>query len=413
MKLKATESFVYDRLPILDLYLFRRVVVPSCGVTLVLLGALAMERVLRLVQQVTNEGLPASSALELVVYLLPHYLGLAIPAGFFFGTLWGIRRLHERSELVAMRTLGVPVRRILLPILALATILTVLMGFLTAFTQPYARHAFRKRLNDLAASHVFTGLRAGVFESIGPDLTMRAKEVSADGRHFTVFFLAWDRAGGRRVFVTARSAEVLDSVPGGAAPTLELILRNGGALEERVDAMGQSSVRQTEFGEMRLSVPLTEASTPAHPRGRDERELTVPELWAGGIPGQSSVASAATLRTELHARMLSTFTVPVFGVLALPMALIGRGRGARATGYVLALVVFVLFEKLAGLGQTLAASGTISPWLGVWAPFAGLVGITGACFHHYSGDRGRSLFDALAAAWPQSLARRGGAGAGD
>jgi hypothetical protein len=33
-----------------------------------------MERVLRLVQRVTNQGLPASSALELVVYLLPHYL---------------------------------------------------------------------------------------------------------------------------------------------------------------------------------------------------------------------------------------------------------------------------------------------------------------------------------------------------
>jgi hypothetical protein len=94
------------------------------------------------------------------------------------------------------------------------------------------------------------------------------------------------------------------------------------------------------------------------------------------------------------------------------MALLGKG-GARAGGYVLAVVVFVLFEKLAGLGQNLAGSGALSPWLSVWAPFAGLVGITGAFFHHYSGDSGRSLFDAMAAAWPQSLARRGGTSGGD
>jgi lipopolysaccharide export system permease protein len=163
---------------------------------------------------------------------------------------------------------------------------------------------------------------------------------------------------------------------------------------------------------MQLSIAISEAIEAPGPRGRDERELTVPELWAGGIPGRNTEASAATLRAELHARMLNTLAVPVFGILAIPMALIGRGRGARARGYVLAVVVFVLFEKLAGLGQTLAGSGALSPWLSVWAPFAGLVGITGAFFHHHSGDSGRSLFDAMAAAWPQSLARRGGARGG-
>jgi lipopolysaccharide export system permease protein len=406
------KSFFSDRLPILDLYLFRRILVPSFAVTLILLSALAMERVLRLVQRVTNEGLSASAALGLVVYLLPHYLGLAVPAGFFFGTLSGMRNLHERSELVVMRTFGVSMRRLLLPILVLAAILTVMMGLLTAYTQPYARHAFRQRLNDLTASHAFTQLRAGVFERIGPDLTLRAKEVSDDGRHFNLFFLAWNRAEGRRIFVTARSAQLLDGDAGGAGADIQLMLRNGSALEERIDARGKPSLSQMEFSEMRFSIPMSDVVEAPGPRGRDERELTVPELWAGGIPGHNTEASAATLRAELHARMLNTFVVPVFGVLAIPMALIGRGRGARARGYVLAMVVFVLFEKLAGLGQTLAAGGAVSPWLSIWALFAGLVGITGAFFHHCSGDSGRSLFEAMAAAWPQSPARRGGAGGG-
>jgi lipopolysaccharide export system permease protein len=85
------KSLLADRLPILDFYLLRRIFVPSFGVTLIVLSALAMERVLRLVQQVTNEGLPASSALELIVYLLPHYLGLAIPAGFLLLVRYGNR----------------------------------------------------------------------------------------------------------------------------------------------------------------------------------------------------------------------------------------------------------------------------------------------------------------------------------
>jgi hypothetical protein len=56
---------------------------------------------------------------------------------------------------------------------------------------------------------------------------MRAKEVSDDGRHFKLFFMAWNRTEGRRVFVTARSAELLDGDAGGAAAAIELMLRNG------------------------------------------------------------------------------------------------------------------------------------------------------------------------------------------
>jgi lipopolysaccharide export system permease protein len=303
-------------------------------------------------------------------------------------------------------------RRLLLPILALAAILTVGMALLTAFLQPYARHAFRQRLNGLTAGNALTHLRPGVFERIGPHLTIRAEEVSHDGHYFSRFFMARNRAEGRRVFVTARSAELLTANAAGVATEIELMLRNGNALEERLDAKGKPSVRSMEFGEMRLSIPMSDAVEAPGPRGRDERELTGPELWAGGIPGQMTQASAATLRAELHDRALNTLAVPVFGVLAIPMALIGRGRGARARGYVLALVLFVLFEKLAGLGQNLAASGALSPWLSVWGPFAGLVGITVGFFHHCSGDNGRSLFDALATAWPQSLARHGRVGGG-
>jgi hypothetical protein len=56
--------------------------------------------------------------------------------------------------------------------------------------------------------------------------------------------MAWNRTGGRRVFVTARSAQLLDSKDAGATVNIELMLHNGTALEERIDG-GAPSVRPT------------------------------------------------------------------------------------------------------------------------------------------------------------------------
>ena len=66
------------------------------------------------------------------------------------------------------------------------------------------------------------------------------------------------------------------------------------------------------------------------PRGRDQRELTLPELWrfpatATSKPDQGEITS------ELHARLVLIVTMPLLPLLAAPLALAGGPRRPPAT----------------------------------------------------------------------------------
>jgi lipopolysaccharide export system permease protein len=397
------KSSILHRLPILGIYVFRKVIFPSLALILILLGVLALERILRLVQMVTDSGLPAFEALGLIVYLFPHYLSLAVPGGLFIGTLIALRSLHDHSEIVVMRTLGVTMRRIQRPVLALAFVWCAVMAVMTGFIQPHTRYRFREQVTEVLTGDIFAGLQSGVFHKVGNDITVRVNHIHPDGMTFDGFFMTLEEAPGKRSIITAETGRRLsqENVSPGAAT--ELRLSNGTFLKERDGENGKTITFQMEFGEAPLAIPMESVVKHIGPRGRDERELTLPELFAGGIPGRPLKATPAELKAELHARIVEVFALPILALLATPLALIGQGRGGRAWGLAIGVVVFITYEKLTGRGEVMAANGRVSPWVGLWVPWAGLVLVTTLLFHHYSGDRGRSIFDAIASLRPKSV----------
>jgi lipopolysaccharide export system permease protein len=397
------KSSIRHRLPILEIHVFRRILLPSLALILILLGVLALERVLRLVQMVTDSGLPAYEALGLVVYLLPHYLSLAVPAGFFIGTLIALRSLHDHSEIVVMRTSGVTMRRMQRPVLALAFLWCAVMAVMSGFIQPHARYRFRERVTEVVTGDIFAGLQGGVFHKVGNDITVRVNRIHPDGMTFDGFFISLEEAPGKRIILTAETGRRISQENVSPDAAAELRLSHGTFLRERDGENGKTITFQMEFEEAPLAIPMETVVKHFGPRGRDERELTGPELLAGGIPGLPAKTTPAELKTELHARIVEVFSLPVLALLATPLALIGQGRGARAWGLAIGVVAFIAYEKLTGLGEVMAADGRISPWVGLWIPWAGLVLVTTLLFHHYSGDHGRSVFDAIASIRPKTV----------
>lgn len=393
--------------PILALYVFRRILVPSLVLVLVLLGIFSLERVLRLLQLVTDSGRPVYDTLGLIVYLLPHYLGLAIPAGFFMGTLLAVRGLHERSELVAMRSFGLTMRRMQIPVLALAAIVGVVLLGVTGVAQPYGRHTFRQHIAELVAGDFLVGLQSGMFHKVGEDITLRVDRIDPDGLTFDGFFMAMEQSPGERMILTAETGQLIPQENEEPGVAVRLHLSHGTYLIEREKKKEKTITFQMHFEQAPLSIPMGKVVKNYGPRGNDERELTVPELFAGGIPGRVIDATPAKVKAELHARLVNVFSLPVLALLATPLALIGQGRGGRASGIVIAVIVFTIYEKLTGLGQMMAEDGKMSPFVGLWLPWFALLLLTALLFRRYSGDNnGRSVFDIIRGTSRKSAARK-------
>ena len=104
-------------------------------------------------------------------------------------------------------------------------------------------------------------------------------------------------------------------------------------------------------------------------RGRNERELTLSELYGElGKPDQKPQWKRA-VESQLHVRLALVALVLILPFLALPYA-IGQRRGNRAYRFAVALVLLVAFHEVLQQGALISRLSGTSVWLTIWLPFA-------------------------------------------
>ncbi|RAK53018.1 permease [Phenylobacterium deserti] len=346
----------------------------ALGVTLV---ALLLERVLRLLQLLSDSSDRFGFVAELAANLVPHYLGLTLPTAFFIALFMVVSRLNEGSEIDALLASGVSLSRLAAPYLALAAVLTLISLVLFGFVQPYSRYTYRAVLHQ-AQSAGWNGLvQARTFLSPDPSLTLTADNVDATGQRLQRLFIREVLTDGREQVTTAASGQLVRS-PDGRSVTLQM--RDG----QQLSTSAGGRARVLTFESFSLELPLSGAEKLLRPRGGDERELTLSELLkSAGDP--NSVIPRATLMAELWARLARTFCLPLLPLLALPLGLSAK-RGGRAPGIIIAGLLLLFFQHMLALGQGLAADGKAPALLGVGAPFLVFAGI---CIGIFASSRKR------------------------
>ena len=72
-----------------------------------------------LVRKVVEQGLPIGPALQVLILQLPGLMIYALPMAMLLGTLLTYSKLSSGNELIALRSIGVPTRRYVLPAVVL------------------------------------------------------------------------------------------------------------------------------------------------------------------------------------------------------------------------------------------------------------------------------------------------------
>ena len=124
---------------------------------------------------------------------------------------------------------------------------------------------------------------------------------------------------------------------------------------------------ETEFGNTAGSY---------RPRGEDEREMTMPELWRS-LGHSLPHIKPSEIAAEFYGRVVRILSVPLLPFLAIPLAL-GRIRGQRSYGLVIGLATLIGYNQLLQFGEALVDDGRIPALLGLWLPFVvfGLISVT-------------------------------------
>ena len=159
---------------------------------------------------VRHSGATAARSLELFLCTFPGVLTFTLPIAVLVGVLIGLGRLSADSELIAMNALGMGLRRLLVPVGAIALAgcaLHVLHDALARCPSPCAR--FRVLEERLRASQASFQIQPRVFDEQFPHLVLYVQDVSAAATHWHGIFLAESDAGDISRLTLAEDAIVI------------------------------------------------------------------------------------------------------------------------------------------------------------------------------------------------------------
>lgn len=143
-----------DRVRLLDRYIGRQLFVTSLFAIVVLSVVLVLGNVFKqLLDQVVNKNAPPSVILSFIQYVIPFSLTFTLPWGFLTAVLLVFGRLSADNELTAMRTSGISIPRISLPVGVLAMMFTGICLWINLDVAPAAQAAMKESIFHLATSN--------------------------------------------------------------------------------------------------------------------------------------------------------------------------------------------------------------------------------------------------------------------
>jgi lipopolysaccharide export system permease protein len=353
-------------LTVIDKYVLRQISMPLLASLAIGLLVLLAERLVRLLDVTLGKKNSFGVVFEMLAYLVPHYLGTAVPAALFLGLLFGFNKLSKNHEIDGMMAAGIGLHRLLRPALFLALLFSLASLAIFGWLQPQTRYAYRSVLFDVKNVDAFYLAEEGVFMQAG-SRTFILDELDRSNNAFKRIFV-FDYKGPNGSETLTASAGKLITVPGQTRPILRL--NNGHRLQvERWPTLqsGGTAVPANVAEFEQTDTPLGKVSKDIfRPRGEDEREMTLPEIYAAmDTPPEGTTASA--MRAEFHRRLINVIAMLILPVLAIPFA-VGRARSPRAYRMAAALLLLVAFHEVIEQGAVAAKLGNFSPWVSMWLP---------------------------------------------
>ena len=287
-----------------------------------------------------------------------------MPAAFFFGVLLTFRRLKRDSEFVILAATGQSLARLLAPVMGLALLMTLIAAVIVGYLSPHARYGYRALKHEVAEASLTAAVLGGTFIHAG-GLTFFAESAqpTVGGLQLAKVFVHQDDGDGGAMVVTGENG-LLGQAGDGESPLL--VLQQGLRAELPEDGRPQTLT----FNDLSWPV-VTDAEADFRPRGRDQRELTLPELWTLPATAVEQAQHGGDRRRAARA--------PGADRDGAAPAAAGGAAGARrrlsatsAAASSIGLVILVVYYEALSFGEALAKRELLAPELGLWLPFLAL-----------------------------------------
>ncbi len=296
--------------------------------------------------------------------LLPSILIFSLPLAYLIGILIGLSGLSSESQITALRACGIPLRTILRPILMLGALVGVLTAVLSLVILPESNDIVYVLKDRISLRQATSQIQARVFNENFSNIVFYLDDLTTDRQRWSRVFLVDNSDPKSPRTVLAREGTWLTDSD---ANRLQLHLQHGTIYEVDPQDPGKDKLSLFAATDIPVEFSRGQGNSPGDAdlrlRHRKAFELSTPELWRGdpAVPADEQLEQ----RIELHRRLAIPFSVFGFSLLGLTLGVSTR-KGGRTSGFVLSLVLVLVFYVLFMNGLRLASVGKLSPWAGAW-----------------------------------------------
>ncbi|MCL6583583.1 MAG: LPS export ABC transporter permease LptF [bacterium] len=341
---------------VIDRYILKELIPPFGLGIMVFTFVLLMGKILRLTDLIVGSQVPATVVALLLVYLLPSLLVFIIPMSLLFAILIVFGRMSSDNEILALRAAGVPLHRIITPVLAAAIAIFGLTMYVSCFLIPKGNAAFQQLALRASWKSAALGLNEKTFNENLEGLIIYVDQIY--GTSLSKVVISDQRKKGEVITIFARRGKLIAD-----DRTLKIVLRLEDGTIHRNNPANPKEYHRLSFATYDL---LVHGGSVDDER-RDFRAMSMKEFYREIKRQKKAGHSIDKLLIEWHKRFSIPFACVVFALLGCPLGVQSR-KGTRVSGFGLSLIIILVYYALLAAGKVMVYGGWLPAWLAMWMP---------------------------------------------
>jgi lipopolysaccharide export system permease protein len=345
-------------LNLIDRYILREVLTPFLLTLGTLLLVLLTDQLLRLVELFINKGVPFLTIVKILVWILPTFLVIAIPAGVLIGIIIAFNRLSTDSEIVALQTAGVSLYRLLWPAMLFSTVAFVMTFSLSVWGQPWAGQSLKNLGISLMKHQAAVALEPGVFNEPFKKMVIYVEQMPSTKEIKGIFI--YDLRNTQAPVLTLAKEGILFNDPESNSMGFRLV--NG----SQYHFNGNHSERQQmiQFGSYDFRLDIDSA---LNRQDSLMKRLDPEELRKAIVDEPDRAGSYRRLLGEYYKNYALPFSCLIFGLIGVPIGVAVR-RAGRLGGFAVGLSMAAIYYILIMMSDFFVVSGAVRPVFAAWLP---------------------------------------------
>jgi len=350
-------------------YLISEILPPTLISLLIFTFVMVMDVIFDIAELALKRNLGLVLVTKLFLLNLPHIIVLTIPMSVLLGTIVAFSRLSADSEIVAFRSAGISLQRLLGPTLVFATGAFLLTIYLMVFFLPWGNRTLLRLEEEIFSLAMTSTIEPRTFYEEFPNKVIYFDDYAQGSQDWDGVLLS-QSAGGSKQIINARQAKLrYDEL------TDRLWLKLFQGTINASDASEPGRYEFSQFAEMQVLLKDGLIRDNRLKTRRDQvhdpklRAKTTSELLAiarqSDTPEQISRHNLAWI--NIHKKFSIPFSCVVLAIIGISLG-ISNSRGGKSSGFAMAIGVIVVYWIMIDTGEAMAIQQKVSPLLGMWTP---------------------------------------------